>query len=185
MKAVRPGLGAAFVALLGVGCGRSEPLPLDEPERGVRPIGGAAVGAEPEPASAVPPVPPPTAEQRARARLETFLGLARGGDGAQAARLVVYRLDAEPARRWKDVCDYGREAERRHVDALVERTRRLLELGPVRLLSFHTAEESEGSWQVWSAAFGEEGPGGKQKRASFAFLEVGGELALGGIEGGR
>lgn len=169
-----------LLALLALSaCGGPDPAPLDDPA----PLARAKPPSEelvlpPPPA----PKPEPTSAERTRARLEAFFAVVRKGGGAAAAPYLVYRLDEDRERRWKDTCNYDREAERKHVDAVVARVKKLLDLGEPRFESFRSERESEGTWLVWDLTLGGAEPGEKAKKAAFACLDLGDRIALGDID---
>lgn len=170
-----------FALLALSACGGPEPAPLDDPP----PLARARPERKdldlPAPVVVAPP-PEPSPADRTKARLEEFFAVVRKGGGAAAAPFVVYRLDENRERRWKDTCNYDREAERKHVDAVVARVKKLLDLGEPRFVAFRSERESEGTWLVWDLSLGGAEPGDKVKKAAFACLDLGGRIALGDID---
>jgi hypothetical protein len=157
-----------LVVTLLVGCGEPEGPPPT-------PATGGPMKVEGPPAA---PPKEPTPADRTKARLEELFTVVRAQVPSAAAPFVVYR-GKDPARRWKDVSNYADEEEAKHVDAVFQRAWNLLVRGTPRFLEFRSEKESEGTWLVWTVAFGE---GDGATKAELACLEVKGTIALGDID---
>jgi hypothetical protein len=164
VRTLRPYL-ALFLATALAGCG-DDPAPPPSTPPPARTGGPMTVAPAATPAEAT------------RARLTAFFDVVKAGNPAAGAPFVVYRGPDE-ARNWKDLVNYANEDEKERADGLFTETRKLMQRGAPRFVTFRSEKESEGQWLVWQVAFGE-GPGAKT--VDFAWLEVKGTLALGDID---
>jgi len=125
--------------------------------------------------------PPIDKREGARWAMEKLIGICGSDDWSGAADLVAYRGD-DPARRWKDVCDYSVPDEKQHVDDACSFIAGLLQAPGYaghEFVEFWRDEESEGEWLVWVVVFDY---GQETEQVVFASLAIGGSYALGDID---
>ena len=159
-----------LLVLLGLlaACGDDGP-PLNKRGNEPAPEGGNGAAAE-DPSSA-----PVAKDAAVKAALEVSFQLVRKDKNEEAAGHIVSRSQG-----WKSVCNYADPADKKRVDGMCARTKRLLgDYRPVMFEEFRSERESEGEWLVWKVAIGE---GAHVDRQWFACLMIDGKPALGDID---
>ena len=170
-------LSLAAAVLVSVACGCS-----GSGQKGVAvsPVSsGADDGGQAEPAEAQQPSPSDSKEEKTRESLEQLFSLCASGDFEKAAGYIVYR-GSDESREWKDTCTYSNEEEKEQVNSVCARINEYMAGGSrYSFGGFSTEEEPEGEWLALEVSFTSPG---KQEKAIFAFLEIGGRCALGDID---
>lgn len=118
-------------------------------------------------------------EAAIREALFALIHAAAREDATAACQHIVYRLDGQPARRWKSVYDPKNPNELAEARAICQRILSYLKQGSPTVTTFRTEKESEGEWLLHTVTFGE---GENALRATFAWLAVPGGVALGDID---
>ena len=107
--------------------------------------------------------------------LETCWKLASTENFAAADELIVYRGE-DRERKWKVVCNYEMEEEKKLVDQACRRVIGRLEKGnSFRITEYISERESEGVWHVLKVEH-------QEKQTYFAFLKIDGKMALGDMD---
>ena len=97
----------------------------------------------------------------------------------KVAPYIVYRGE-DRKRKWKDVCNYKNDEDKKGVDAVCERVNRTINQDTsYSILSYQTKKEVEGTWHALVVQYRKKG---QMRTSIFAFLKIKDNFLLGDID---
>ena|SRR5687767_13496691 len=97
----------------------------------------------------------------------------------KAAPYIIYRGE-DKTRAWKVFADYKHAEDKKIVDATCLKINETINRDSAyKIVKYHTETESEGKWHVLLITYNKKG---SERRAAYAFLQIGKRFGLGDID---